>query len=107
MQTVADAGDSDMLAAIKRWVAPLESMCPGHSPPVSALALSRFVHVGHLHVGEDEVDRALAHGDERLGAVLAANHLVPLLPEGELEQTQDRGVVVGDEHARHELRLAR
>ena len=37
-----------MLAAIKRWVAPLESMCPGHSPPVSALALSRFVHVGHL-----------------------------------------------------------
>src|SRR3954447_21347429 len=58
------------------------------------------VELGHHHVEDDEVERALAEALERLAAVGRPDDVVAVLLQGEAEQRLDRLLVVDEEDAR-------
>ena len=57
-------------------------------------------HVGHLDVGDQQVDRLALEEVDRGAAVLGEQHLVALAPQHDRQQLAHRPLVVDDEDAR-------
>jgi hypothetical protein len=63
------------------------------------------VHAGQHQVQDRHIGPRRGRRGDRLLAVGGRVHIEPLDPEVDLQQAQDRGVVVDEEHARHGLSI--